>query len=88
MLITLPPDAVAGGSSSAQVQALICFRTRTRSASVAAVPVLVGDTEVTLADRVLVQEHVIYPAALDAFASGRAVVHPPATAALVNPLPV
>ena len=38
----------------------------------AAVPVLDGDTEDTLADRVLAQEHVIYPAALAAFASGRA----------------
>ncbi|MGA3005358.1 MAG: phosphoribosylglycinamide formyltransferase [Acetobacteraceae bacterium] len=54
----------------------------------AAVPVLDGDTEDTLADRVLVQEHFIYPAALEAFASGRAAGHPPATAALLNPLPI
>jgi phosphoribosylglycinamide formyltransferase-1 len=53
----------------------------------AAVPVLEGDTEDTLADRVLAQEHVIYPAALAAFASGRAAGHAPATAALLNPLP-
>jgi phosphoribosylglycinamide formyltransferase 1 len=36
----------------------------------AAVPVLAGDTDATLADRVLRQEHVIYPAALAAFAAG------------------
>jgi phosphoribosylglycinamide formyltransferase-1 len=53
----------------------------------AAVPVLGGDTEDVLADRVLAQEHVIYPAALAAFASGEAGGHPPAGAALVNPLP-
>lgn len=53
----------------------------------AAVPVLDDDTEDTLADRVLVQEHVIYPAALAAFASGRAAGHPPVTAALLNPTP-
>lgn len=54
----------------------------------AAVPVLDGDTEDSLADRVLAQEHVIYPAALGAFASGRTAAHPHATAALLNPLPV
>jgi phosphoribosylglycinamide formyltransferase 1 len=54
----------------------------------AAVPVLQGDTVETLAGRVLVQEHVIYPAALDAFAGGRATGHAPATAALLNPLPI
>jgi formyltetrahydrofolate-dependent phosphoribosylglycinamide formyltransferase len=54
----------------------------------AAVPVLKGDTEDTLADRVLVQEHAIYPAALEAFASGRAAAHPPATASLCNPMPI
>jgi phosphoribosylglycinamide formyltransferase-1 len=54
----------------------------------AAVPVLDGDTEGSLADRVLVQEHAIYPAALAAFASGRVVRHPPATAALLNPMPM
>lgn len=53
----------------------------------AAVPVLDGDTEDTLAERVLMQEHKIYPAALDLFASGRSAVRPPATAALLNPLP-
>ncbi len=53
----------------------------------AAVPVLPDDTEAALAARVLVQEHVIYPAALAAFAG--AVPPRPASsaAALVNPLP-
>ena len=37
----------------------------------AAVPVLAGDTEETLAARVLRQEHVIYPLALQLVASGR-----------------
>jgi phosphoribosylglycinamide formyltransferase-1 len=54
----------------------------------AAVPVLEGDTEESLADRVLVQEHVIYPAALDAFASGRPAGQARANAALLNPAPV
>ncbi len=54
----------------------------------AAVPVLAGDTEEMLADRVLAQEHVIYPAALAAFASGRATGAAPASAALLNPMPV
>lgn len=53
----------------------------------AAVPVLPDDTAETLAARVLVQEHRIYPAALAALASGL----PPRTAApsaaLANPLP-
>jgi phosphoribosylglycinamide formyltransferase 1 len=53
----------------------------------AAVPVLPDDTEDTLADRVLAREHVIYPAALEAFASGRAAVFAPADAALLNPMP-
>ncbi len=53
----------------------------------AAVPVLEGDTEDTLADRVLAQEHVIYPAALAAFAAGRTGPRPNATAALLNPMP-
>jgi phosphoribosylglycinamide formyltransferase-1 len=53
----------------------------------AAVPVLEADTEELLADRVLAQEHVIYPAALAAFVSGRAFGHPSANAALLNPLP-
>jgi len=52
----------------------------------AAVPVLVGDTEASLAARVLAQEHRIYPAALAWIAAGRA---DPAEAegALANPLP-
>jgi phosphoribosylglycinamide formyltransferase-1 len=37
----------------------------------AAIPVLPGDTPGTLADRVLVQEHVLYPLALRAFLDGR-----------------
>jgi formyltetrahydrofolate-dependent phosphoribosylglycinamide formyltransferase len=53
----------------------------------AAVPVLEGDTEAVLANRVLKQEHVIYPAALAAFVSGQAAGHPPAEAVLLNPLP-
>jgi phosphoribosylglycinamide formyltransferase-1 len=54
----------------------------------AAVPVLPGDTEDSLAERVLVQEHRIYPAALAAFATGQPGVWAPADAALANPLPV
>ena len=54
----------------------------------AAVPVLDGDTEDTLADRVLAQEHVIYPAALQAFISGRVAGNAATTAALLNPLPL
>jgi phosphoribosylglycinamide formyltransferase 1 len=53
----------------------------------AAVPVLPGDTEDTLAARVLVQEHLIYPLALRLFASGRAGGVPAGDAALCNPLP-
>ena len=53
----------------------------------AAVPVLEGDTEDTLAGRVLVQEHAIYPAALAAFASSRPAKYAVAAAALINPLP-
>ena len=52
----------------------------------AAVPVFNHDTEAELAARVLAQEHLIYPAALAAFASGAA-VWAGATAALQNPLP-
>ena len=52
----------------------------------AAVPVLPGDTGGTLAQRVLVQEHLIYPAALAAFAREAAIWASP-TAALQNPLP-
>ncbi|HUN42202.1 MAG TPA: phosphoribosylglycinamide formyltransferase [Acetobacteraceae bacterium] len=54
----------------------------------AAVPVLPSDTEDSLASRVLLQEHRIYPAALAAFASGRSAALPPASAALANPLPL
>jgi phosphoribosylglycinamide formyltransferase-1 len=52
----------------------------------AAVPVLAGDTEATLAARVLAQEHILYPAALRALADG---VTPPADgrAALISLLP-
>jgi phosphoribosylglycinamide formyltransferase 1 len=53
----------------------------------AAVPVLANDTEDTLADRVLAQEHVIYPAALAAFASGSSPRYAAAEAALLNPSP-
>ena len=53
----------------------------------AAVPVLPGDTEDRLAARVLMQEHRLYPAALAAFAAGRAGVAAAADAALANPLP-
>ncbi len=53
----------------------------------AAVPVLPGDTEVSLAERDLVQEHRLYPAALAAFAAGRPGPAAPAEAALANPLP-
>jgi phosphoribosylglycinamide formyltransferase-1 len=52
----------------------------------AAVPVLPDDFAESLAARVLVQEYVIYPLALRAFAAGRAVVAAPADAALRNPL--
>ena len=38
----------------------------------AKVPVLPGDDEETLAQRVLVEEHKLYPAALAEVASGRA----------------
>jgi phosphoribosylglycinamide formyltransferase-1 len=54
----------------------------------AAVPVLPGDTEASLADRVLVQEHAIYPSALRLFATGGSGTAPSAGAALLNPLPV
>lgn len=53
----------------------------------AAVPVLPDDTAETLADRVLVQEHRIYPLALRCFAGGTAAAPPPAATALCNPLP-
>ena len=54
----------------------------------AAVPVLPDDTEDSLAARVLVQEHRIYPAALAAFASGRPAAPAPASASFANPLPL
>ena len=37
----------------------------------ARVPVLLGDTEATLSQRVLVQEHIIYPLAVNWFGQGR-----------------
>jgi formyltetrahydrofolate-dependent phosphoribosylglycinamide formyltransferase len=52
----------------------------------AAVPVLPGDSEEMLAARVLRQEHVIYPAALAAFAAGLAGALPEREASLTNPL--
>lgn len=52
----------------------------------AAVPVLPGDTPDTLAARVLVQEHRLYPAALAALISG-APRWAAETAVLANPLP-
>jgi phosphoribosylglycinamide formyltransferase-1 len=52
----------------------------------AAVPVLPDDTEDRLAARVLRQEHILYPLALRAYLDGGAPL-PPATAALLNPLP-
>jgi phosphoribosylglycinamide formyltransferase-1 len=53
----------------------------------AAVPVLPGDTEDELAARVLRQEHVIYPAALAAFAAASPPRSPAPEACLANPLP-
>ena len=53
----------------------------------AAVPVLPDDTEQLLADRVLAQEHVIYPLALRLFAMGVEGSAPQPATALVNPLP-
>jgi phosphoribosylglycinamide formyltransferase 1 len=53
----------------------------------AAVPVLPGDTEDVLAERVLRQEHTIYPAALAAYAAGLPGTSPAPDACLVNPLP-
>ena len=52
----------------------------------AAVPVLDGDTEDDLAERVLRPEHAIYPAALAALAAGRRAATPAAAASLTNPL--
>ncbi len=53
----------------------------------AAVPVLPGDTEETLAARVLRQEHALYPAALAALAREGAAMLPAETQSLANPLP-
>jgi phosphoribosylglycinamide formyltransferase 1 len=53
----------------------------------AVVPVLPGDTEADLAERVLRQEHAIYPAALAAFATGLAGPLPEPVSYLANPLP-
>jgi phosphoribosylglycinamide formyltransferase-1 len=52
----------------------------------AAVPVFPGDSEDELAQRVLRQEHAIYPAALAAFAAGRPGNVPDGKASLANPL--
>lgn len=52
----------------------------------AAVPVLAGDTEDDLAERVLRQEHLVYPAALAAVAAGLPAAAPEPAAALANPL--
>lgn len=54
----------------------------------AAVPVLAGDTEDTLAARVLAAEHRLYPAVLAAMARGEAGLAPEAGAMLLNPLPL
>ncbi|WP_144185566.1 phosphoribosylglycinamide formyltransferase [Elioraea rosea] len=54
----------------------------------AAVPVLAGDTEATLAARVLAAEHRLYPAVLAAVARGEAGRVPEAGAMLLNPLPL
>ena len=53
----------------------------------AAVPVLPGDTPESLAARVLMQEHRLYPAVLASVAGGTPVTPGP-DAALLNPLPV
>ncbi len=53
----------------------------------AAVPVLPGDTEASLAARVLAEEHRIYPAALRHLAAGTEGRAAPEGAALCNPLP-
>jgi phosphoribosylglycinamide formyltransferase 1 len=53
----------------------------------AAVPVLPGDTAEELAQRVLAQEHVLYPLALRLFASGDVGAAPSDGVALLNPLP-
>ncbi|OYV38556.1 MAG: phosphoribosylglycinamide formyltransferase [Rhodospirillales bacterium 20-64-7] len=53
----------------------------------AAVPVLPGDTEDSLAVRVLRQEHAIYPAALAAVAAEQPAALPGSELCLANPLP-
>jgi phosphoribosylglycinamide formyltransferase 1 len=53
----------------------------------AAVPVLPGDDEETLASRVLIEEHRLYPLALALVVTGRAGHPAEATATLRNPLP-
>ena len=53
----------------------------------AAVRVLAGDDEAALADRILVQEHLIYPLALHNLATGTAGAAAAPTASLLNPLP-
>lgn len=54
----------------------------------AAVPVLADDDAPSLAARVLVQEHALYPAALAAFAAGASGAAPAAGSCLCNPLPL
>jgi phosphoribosylglycinamide formyltransferase-1 len=54
----------------------------------AAVPVLPGDSEEQLAQRVLRQEHAIYPAALAAFAGDLPACLPQSDTCLANPLPL
>ena len=53
----------------------------------AAVPVLPGDDEDSLAARVLIQEHILYPATLERLLSAAPGRFDPA-AALLNPLPI
>jgi phosphoribosylglycinamide formyltransferase 1 len=53
----------------------------------AAIPVLPGDSEETLAARVLAEEHRLYPLALALVATGRTGRPADATTALRNPLP-
>ena len=53
----------------------------------AAVPVLPGDTAAMLAERVLVQEHRLYPLALQNMAEGREGLPASREAALLNPGP-
>jgi len=53
----------------------------------AVVPVLDGDSEDTLAARVLAQEHRIYPQAVEWFCAGRLTITPQGTVVLQNPRP-